>query len=500
MTSANLYGHRTRTGLALLAVALTFARTGSADPLVYSQTGADLAFAKYGLTGKGVAVAIIDRGIQWQNADFINPDGTTRIKYMLDMSGQQGCVGNPPINGVGGPTVGNPAPVEYTAAQINAALAGTGPTIPERDALGHGTATMGMTAGNGRSFANGKYIGIAPQADLIVVRGVVEAVPAHGTEPAQAAFFGCMTQAFQWLDQKITALGEPVVGMINSEYTAGPHDGTATVSRLIDQYFSNRPGRVFVLPSGDEGLYADHAGGSFTGSQPTVVNFNRTSTAETLVGIWYSGSAKANITVSLADGTTVGPLGPVTAPYNNILKSADSSVQVSQWFPGSEYDQVNSTSGDHFVSVDITGHATTGTITIQGVSGTDTGTFNMYSDLNGTTIFTSNIVPGHINDIATTKSATVTGAYVLRTSWVDIDGATISSTDQGPLGGLWTGSNDGPTRDGRLGIAVVAPGQNTVTSYATNSYWATSRGALIQDGGGFYGMGGAVSGATPILA
>jgi len=486
--------------LAVLLGALAFAGAAQADPLVYQMTGADLAFAKYGLTGKGVAVAIIDRGIQWQNADFINPDGTTRIKYMLDMSGQHGCVGNPPINGANGPTVGTPAPVEYTAAQINAALAGTGPAIPERDALGHGTATMGMTAGNGRSFANGKYIGIAPQADLIIVRGVVEAVPAHGTEAAQAAFFGCMTQAFQWLDQKITALGEPVVGMINSESTAGPHDGTATVSRLIDQYFSNRPGRAFVLPSGDEGLYADHAGGAFNGSQATVVNFTRTSAGETPIGIWYSGSAKAKITVSFSDGTTVGPLGPVTAPFNNILNSADGTVSLSQWFPGSEFDQVNSTSGDHFASIDITGHATAGTIAIQGVTGTDSGTFNMYSDLNGYTIFTSNTVPGHINDWATTRSASVTGAYVLRTNWVDIDGISRSSTNQGAIGALWTGSNDGPTRDGRLGISVVAPGQNTWTSYATNSFWATTRGVLVQDGGGFYGQAGAVSGATPIIA
>jgi hypothetical protein len=65
--------------------------------------------------------------------------------------------------------------------------------------------------------------------------------------------------------------------MINSESTAGPHDGTAAVLRLVDQYFSHRPGRTFVLPSGDEGLCADHAGGAFNGSQATVVNFTRTS-------------------------------------------------------------------------------------------------------------------------------------------------------------------------------------------------------------------------------
>ena len=147
--------------LAPLLVFLMFPRWANADQLVYQATGADVAFTKYGLTGKGVVIAIIDRGIQWQNQDFIKPDGTTRIKYMLDMSGQQGC------------KAGNPSPIEYTEAQINAALAG-GPTVPERDALGHGTVSMGMAAGNGRSFAAGKYTGLAPEADLIVLRAVAD--------------------------------------------------------------------------------------------------------------------------------------------------------------------------------------------------------------------------------------------------------------------------------------------------------------------------------------
>ncbi len=472
--------------LATLVVAL-FPAISKADQLVYQQTGADLAFTKYGLTGKGVVVAIIDRGIQWQNQDFINPDGTTRIKYMLDMSGQQGCSSS------------NPAPIEYTAAQINAALAG-GPTIPERDALGHGTVSLGMTAGNGRSFAAGKYTGLAPQADLIVIRAIVEAVPAHDGQPAQAPFNGCLVDAFAWLDQKLTLLGEPAVAFLNSENTLGPHDGTSQLSGLIDHYFSNRPGRAFVLPSGDEGTLNDHASGSFGGGQNTVVNFTKSTTDDSQIGLWYSGIANANITVSFSDGTSVGPLGPVSAPFNNILTSTDGLVNIYQFFPGSEFYPDTSTSGDHFVYIDIQGHATTGTITISGVTPTDSGTFNVYADLNGTTQFTSKIAPGHLNDWATTKSATITGAYVLRTSWVDINNNNQFDTTDGALNALWLGSNDGPSRDGRIGISIVSPGHNTWASFATNSLWGGTafRSIQVNDGGGFYGRGGATSGATPI--
>jgi Subtilase family len=57
----------------------------------------------------------------------------------------------------------------------------------------------------------------------------------------------------------------------------------------------------------------------------------------------------------------------------------------------------------------------------------------------------------------------------------------------------------GPTFDGRFGVDVCAPGDSVFTTYAPNSYWATFRFNLIQDGGGLYGRASAVSAANPIL-
>jgi hypothetical protein len=42
-------------------------------------TGSNAAATKYGASGRGVAVVVMDRGIDWNHPDFINPDGTTRI-------------------------------------------------------------------------------------------------------------------------------------------------------------------------------------------------------------------------------------------------------------------------------------------------------------------------------------------------------------------------------------------------------------------------------------
>ena len=181
------------------------------------ETRTDLAVRIYGVTGKGVTIAILDRGIDWTHPDFIKPDGTTRIKWILDMTGQKNWC-----------TASNPEPVEYTEAQINAALRG-GPKINTRDAVGHGTNTAGVAAGNGRAFANGKYAGFAPEADLIIVKMTSDGVPAHDGEAAEASFVACVDQAFDRLDLKITQLGQPVVGLMNSGTQFGPMGGAAPI-------------------------------------------------------------------------------------------------------------------------------------------------------------------------------------------------------------------------------------------------------------------------------
>jgi subtilisin family serine protease len=146
-------GRASRSVVAVLLAVLPITAAGSPDAQAISfreETGANAAEEKYGASGAGVVVAIMDRGIDWDHPDFINPDGTTRIKWLYDMSPD------------------HTQPVEYSAAQINAALAG-GPPILSRDAVGHGTITTGLAAGNGRAAGNGAFRGMAPNADLIIM-------------------------------------------------------------------------------------------------------------------------------------------------------------------------------------------------------------------------------------------------------------------------------------------------------------------------------------------
>lgn len=97
-------------------------------------------------------------GIDYTLPDFQYPDKTTRIRALWD----QTIPGNPPA----GYAVGT----EYTAEQINEALAAGSreereQIVPSRDISGHGTAVAGIAAGS-----QGRNIGVAPGSELLIVK------------------------------------------------------------------------------------------------------------------------------------------------------------------------------------------------------------------------------------------------------------------------------------------------------------------------------------------
>ncbi len=473
--------------LLILSVIFTGVSPVISMDLARVENRTDAAVANFGVDGTGTIVAILDRGIDWKNNDFRNEDGTTRIKFIFDLSDNSGA--NAPGNTYGIGTI-------YTEAQINAAL--TNNTIlATRDAVGHGSTTTGIAAGNGRNTVDRRYRGIAPKASLIIVKTASEGAPAHGNEPAEAAFGNdtLYTTGIDFVRDKAQQLNMPVVMLLNIGSINGPTDGSSTLSRKIDATVGpGKPGIVFVNGSGDDGGEANHAGGTISQGGTASIQIQKSTTGVLRFDLWYGANDRFDVSMQ----TPSGNFGPYVSPANSVRQNNSNAV-FNMFHNGSGQVFYGSTNGKRELFIDISGPV--GTYTIQ-LTGQTVANGRFDATLNPSNFHTANrflnfVVPGSIWDGATAQYNICPNDYVLNTSWTDVDGIPRTNLGQGNVGELWLGSSVGPSFDGRLGIDVSAPGDSVFTTYNPTSYFATFRFNMIQGGGGLYGRANAVSAAAP---
>ena len=458
-----------------------------------AEAGIDTAITRFGVNGQGVVVALIDRGIDWKNDDFRKDDGTTRIKWIFDLTDDTGAFA--PGNTYGMGTI-------YTEAQLNTALT-NGTNLAHRDAVGHGTTTAGIACGNGRGLASRKYRGVAPNASIIVVK-VVAGAPAHGSEPAEANFYSeaRVLVGMDFAREKALALGLPCVMIPNLGSLNGPTDGTSLFARKINSVVA--PGILMVNGPGDDGGMPNRATGTVTQGGTASLQIKKGQTGNLRLDLWYRGADRFNVTIVTPSGT----FGPFAAPANNTSSSANQPGLFNFFHNGASVPFYGAMNGKREIFCDINGPIGTYTFQLTGATIASDGRFD--ATMNPSTIFQppananaflTFVHPGNLGNIwdgATASLNICPTDYVLRTNWIDIDGFARSNTGQGAIGEIWKGSSAGPTFDGRLGIDLAAPGDSLFTTNAPNSYGATFRFNLIQDGNGKYTRASAVSAAAPL--
>ncbi len=202
------------------------------------------------LKGRGVLIGIVDTGINYTLDEFIYEDNTTKIVSIWDQSIQ----GNAP----NGYCFGS----EYTREDINRAINSDNPfdIVLSKDDIGHGTKIASVCAG--RENLQKDFIGVAPDAELVIVKlkqankalreyeFIPEGVPSYSSAD--------LMLGIEYLYEKSVELNKPLAICIGMGSNSGFHNGLS----ILEQYISNiavKNGISLSVCSGNESNAQHHA-------------------------------------------------------------------------------------------------------------------------------------------------------------------------------------------------------------------------------------------------
>jgi len=400
-----------------------------------------------GYTGRGVIIGVIDTGIDLNHADFKDGSGKTRILNLWDQSTSSGT---PPA----GFDYGN----ECDYVSIDAG------TCSEKDLIGHGTHVAGIAGGNGAATGRGqpsyRYVGMAPEANLIIVNSLSKNV----TETS------AVLDGIAYIQAKAAALGRPSVINLSLGTDIGPHDGTSLFSRALDNA-SAGSGKVIVVSAGNENGANIHASGIGSSSiLPINVVLPSNDTTEEF-DIWYSGPAGG---VEVFNGNnpsctvSVGPASPSVV---------DSDLSCGLVLIASS--NVNPNNGDREILIELTSGSNP--LMTSGWSFTPLieapNRFDAWvNHLNGASFGSSSLIDNTItlSDNATAAKPITVGAFVSKNLWDSLAGPQMSpGLVQGTI---YPFSSLGPIRRCSLSSLcpaaqkpeITAPGDRIVSSFSSD--------------------------------
>jgi subtilisin family serine protease len=213
-------------------------------------------------SGQGVVIGIVDAGVDISHPDLRNADGTTRVAWWIDFSSDPAGA-HPDLEQAFGcePDVGLRCQI-LDAADLDQRLQNGVLGDEPRDALGHGTHVASIAAGNGLAANDAGFVGIAPEATLIVAR-VTGAVGTISDSD--------VVLATQFVFDRSAELGMPAVVNLSLGGDFGAHDGSSELSQVLASFVSNdQPGRAIVVAAGNSGEV--HTGGAGEFAEPLGIH------------------------------------------------------------------------------------------------------------------------------------------------------------------------------------------------------------------------------------
>jgi subtilisin family serine protease len=438
----------------------------------------------HGLAGQGVIVGIYDSGLDLEHADFRRGDAT-RVRYAWD---QTAGTGRPP-----GMVAG--ALFDYGHECGEDELRGG--TCPLLDRTGHGTHVAGTAAGSGAATGGGmpayRFPGVAPEAELIVVKG------------GDATFSAdLLVEGVAYIFARAAELGRPAVVNLSISSQSGPHDGTTLLEQALDRL--SGPGRIIIAAAGNQGTNANerpaflrapiHAAGvALQGvlrshdlvvpaypPRPGAINDGA------VLELWYDGRDSLAILITTPGGATYR----VATGDSLAVETGEGAIFVANAVGGPSV-----LNGDHgalvgLLDVDAAAPPAAGrwTIAVEGTAIRAGGAYHLW--LVGHTLRTAaaaaRLDRGTSNShvVAVPASASrllAAAAYSHRDEWLGPEGAAQAFPFLEPAGDIAFFSSPGPRRDGVLKPDIAAPGKVVISSRSrTGTSWDALPWLIESDG------------------
>ncbi|MGI9551254.1 MAG: S8 family serine peptidase [Aurantibacter sp.] len=408
-------------------------------------------------TGNGVIVGVIDSGFDYTHKVFreTGDNSKSRILFLMDQSLSPQGGETAPTDAVGNPMAG----VEYTKADIESAIAAADPTtVVRHEPKGHGTHVAGIAAGNGAQAGNCHgdfhYVGVAPEADLILVR--------NSNETGQLGTSDNLINAISYIMRKAADADKPVVINISQGDNLGAHDGTSLTEEIIDVYLllglaGSNKGFTIVKSAGnlaDDKIHAQTTIPANNAASPVELKFkvkppqDDDDSTKIEIDIWYDGASDLDVEIIPPGNNITGT--NTASPGDNESFTEDtknSTVTIdSQLIQDNGRKRI-------FIDIDPDGddHNKTGKWVIKLVNTTGTAaTLHAYIERDQLANFKTFVsVPGTVSLPGTAEDIITVANY------------TIKGKGSGKVHKT---SGRGPTSDGRLKPDIAAPGTSIVSA------------------------------------
>lgn len=454
------FGNKMRTMLnnARAASIIDPVQTGTAEGLPHA------------FTGNGILTSLYDTGLQPNNINFKNADGTSRVKALWESK--------------------NGKLSEYTTASAIAAY------DTDNSSSTHGTHVLGCMSGSYNG--EGIYAG-----DSNPVEGNI---PFYGTAVKSDILIGCGSlndaDILTGVDRIINYAkndSRPLVLNLSLGSNYGPHDGSSTFCRMLSEYGKDC---IISVAAGNEGADKIAVLRKFNAINRQLKTFITPSEKNVafngIIDFYSSNSVELEFSVILYDPAMkeIAYEFPVNDNTDGVFRYlANSSYSnpdytYSEIFDGcygaqsyirvaTEIDPNNSryhvrvepslqpgSSNQMILGVVVKGKSG---VTVNGYANSLTDNVELTFSNNNVSGWQDGTRNGSISDLACSDNVIVIGAYNTRSRWRALNGGSYSYNDASyDVGAISPFSSFGDLYDGRSLPTICAPGAGIVSSISSS--------------------------------